>query len=277
MLKWRAILVVLLGLMTSHITFGCGLCSGNAYTGAYSTGGYNLYAFTTDLYAIVDTTYYGALPNYGSGCSTPLSGCNVCSSSTNLFGNSANPSNQLINQLLINQINQNTMQMCAVSGMCNPMNPYLPNPGSYPGIPPVIPPISGIPYSPYFPPAVTPYFPNDPYSPLNPSAPYNPYFQTYPPNVPPTSQLPYGGCDNVTVMCPQGPVTTPGSPNFNLPQFPNFNFPQWPNSGGSTSPVNPPSTVDPGFSYTPTYQGGTENVPQLPSRYQIPRGARSTH
>lgn len=290
MLKWKAILVALLSFLISPNVFACGLCSGNGYVGAYSTGGYNLYSFTNDIYAIVDTTYYAALPSYGGGCGSLLTGCNSCSSSPSLYGSSgSNPDTQLINQLLINQINQNTTQMCVASGMCNPINPYLPVYGSSPIMTPSMPPVAGVPYVPYLPPVVTPNFPNDPYSPYNPNNPYNPYYSSNSPSTPPSSQLPYGGCDNVVVMCPQGPVTPPGSPGFNWPQFPNYPYTNWPNSGGTTtitypSPNSPSvpgsgtvTSPEPGFSYTPTYQGGSQTLPQSPLRYQAPRGSRGTH
>jgi len=281
--------LVVVGLMASERALACGGCSGNGYVGAISTGGYNLYTFATDVYTIVDTTYYAVAPNYGGISGISLIGNNPCFNTPSLFGQNQgmDPSTQLMNQMLINQINQNTAQMCMVSGMCNPINPYLPSYGNFPGGPITIPPMAGIPFAPYYPPTVTPYFPTDPMSPYSPISPYNPFTPSYPPVIPPSTQLPYGGCDNIVVMCPQSPIYPPGSSNPGWPGFPNFNYPGWPNFGGpgsgagtSPAPQNPgPGTVvppvDPGVPYTPSYEGGTHDSPQPPIRHQLPRGVRA--
>ncbi len=264
MLKWKKILIGLFSLLAFQNLFACGLCSGNGYIGTYSMGGHNLYSFTTDIYTIIDTTY-SEMPLYGGGCGSLLSGCNACNSSPSLYGGSSasNPDTQLINQLLISQINQNTLQMCMVSGMCNPINPYLPINGPVPPMIPPVPPISGITPPPYYPPVVTPSFPNDPNSPYNPNNPYNPFYP-YPPSIPPVTQLPYGGCDNVIVMCPIGPITPVSGPSGGFP----------PISSPPTTPVTgTPPQRSPGITYPPSYQGGSQTLPQSPTRYQTPRGA----
>lgn len=283
MRKLRLFFLLVLGFIISDLALGCGGCSGNGYQGAYSTGGYNLYTFATDVYTIVDTTYYAAIPSSGVS-NISLIGNNLCLNSPSLFGQTIDPNSQLINQLLINQINQNAAQMCMVSGMCNPINPYLPSYGSFPGGPIAIPPVAGIPFSPFYPPIVTPSFPSDPNSPYSPISPYNPFTPSYPPSIPPPNPLPYGGCDNIVVMCPQGPITPPGSPGYSWPQFPNFNYPGWPNNGG-TSPVPPPNQnysgpgtpttpSIPEVPYSPSYDGSTHDSPQPPIRFELPRGGR---
>jgi hypothetical protein len=278
MLNWKKILIALISLLISQSTFACNLCAGNGYVGAYSTGGYNLYTFTTDIYAIIDTPYY-SMPNYGGGCGTLLGSCNSCYNSPVLYGNSGyDPNTQLINQLLISQINQNTMQMCMASGMCDPVNPYLPGSGP---IPPLMPPMSpppGVSPIPYYPPVVPPNFP---YGPNAPYPPINPY-------TPPTTQLPYGGCDNVIVMCPSGPVTPGGGTPYipinnpitsqpptppSTPIVPTIPITVTVPSGGSNSPTNPTP-----YNYPATTQPGTQNLPQSPIRYNTPRGASNrTH
>lgn len=278
MLNWKKIFIALISLLVSQSTFGCNLCAGNSYVGAYSTGGYNLYTFTTDIYAIVDTPFY-SMPTYGGGCGSLLGSCNSCYNSASLYGNTGyDPNTQLINQLLISQINQNTMQMCMASGMCNPVNPYFQGGGSVPPLMPPINPITGLNPTPYYPPVVPPNFPFGPTAPYSPMVPYTP----------PTTQLPYGGCDNVIVMCPSGPVTQGGTspyvPMVNpitpqttpTPTTPGINTPPMTvtvPSGGSNTPTNPTPYI-----YPVTTQPGTQTLPQSPIRYNTPRGASNrTH
>jgi hypothetical protein len=186
--------LLILSLFSGNKLAACSSCSGNGYVGAYSTGGYNLYSFATDIYTIIDTTYYS--PVSTSGCGSLLGGCGSCYGSPGLNGGSSyNPNTQLINQLLISQINQNTMQMCLMSGMCNPTNPYLTQPGT--SMPPLLPPGTNPPYSPYYPNVVSPQFPYSPNYPF----PQTPYPQ------PPVAQIPYNGCDNIVVMCPSPPIS----------------------------------------------------------------------
>ena len=292
-MKLKLILFLLVSLLDSRGLWACSLCSGNGYAGAYSTGGYNLYTFATDIYTIVDTVYYAPV-NVG-GCGLLSSSCGSCFSSPGLYGSNTgyNPNTQLINQLLLNQINQNTMQMCMMSGMCNPANPFLTPPGSIPPVMPPTPPIYGGYPNPYFPSPISPTFPYDPNLPN-----YNPYLPNYPYSQPPVTQLPYGGCDNVIVMCPVGPVS-PQSPTW--PNYPNYNPWNWNPSSGVTNPnpsypvsnpsvpgsnpttinVNTPVTpnVDPGTQWipNPVFSPNSQTVPDSPIRYQLPRGVHRTH
>lgn len=277
MLNWKKLFIVLISLVVGQGAFACNLCAGNSYVGAYSTGGYNLYTFTTDIYAIIDTPFY-SMPSYGGGCGSLLGSCNSCYNSASLYGNTGyDPSTQLINQLLISQINQNTMQMCMVSGMCNPVNPYLQGSGSIPPLMPPINPIAGLNPTPYYPPVVPPNFPYGPNVPYSPATPYTP----------PTTQLPYGGCDNVIVMCPSGPVTQGGTPPYTTPVV-NPITPQ--TTITPTTPVTvttPSGTSNTPANSTPYYypvvtqpgtQPGTQTLPQSPIRYNTPRGASNrTH
>jgi len=273
--------LLIISLFLGNKLAACSNCSGNGYIGAYSTGGYNLYSFATDIYTIIDTTYYA--PVSTSGCGSLLGGCGSCYGSPSLYGGASyNPTNQLINQLLISQVNQNTMQMCLMSGMCNPINPYLTPPGM--SIPPLLPPGINPPYSPYYPNVVSPQFPYSPNYPF-----YNPMLPSTPNPQPPVTQIPYNGCDNIVVICPPGPVS-PYSPQW--PYSPGFNPWSWnPTSGATTPGVISPVGTNPlvlppisggtgqtpnmgGFApFNPGYNFDSQNVPQSPIRYQTPRGA----
>jgi hypothetical protein len=128
-------------------------------------------------------------------------------------------------------------------------NPVL---GSYPTAPSVYPNYPFNPGGPYSP--IAPYIPTSPTIPSIPSA-TNPYDNSVP--FPTTPSLPYGGCDNITVMCPQSGVNT----------FENT-FPG--GSGGSGSVGGTVPDLVPLPTYTPSIGSGS-----LPSnQYQIPRGLR---
>ncbi len=136
-----------------------------------------------------------------------------------------------------------------------------PYPGYYPTIPNVsfLPP-SMNPYSPY---PTTPYYPGSPttttyqnpttnYGPIIPGLSNSPVVNPITPIVsqPPTTTLPWGGCDNVIVMCPTGPTIRPPTV--------------------TTTPIVP---LVPPITASPQYQ----TTPNDPNRQQIPRGIITTH
>ena len=134
-------------------------------------------------------------------------------------------------------------------------------------------PIVGFNPTPYYPPVVPPNFPYGPNTPYPPVSPYTP----------PATQLPYGGCDNVVVMCPSGPITPGGTTTPYIP-ITNPITPQIPvtptppvtvtvPSGDSNTSTNPTP-----YNYPVVTQPGSQTLPQSPIRYNTPRGASNrTH
>lgn len=214
----------------------------------YYTGGYNLYDFGVDLY---DTSSYGTsgmdYSNWGGGCGSLISSC----------GNAYNDSSYTI---LIDTYT-------TMAGLCgttclggsgsmpsagwpytnSPFTPEAFSPDS-PFTSPFSPPMAQ-PFSPPFaqppmalPPLPMPYLPpalNTP-PPVGgiPPVTFNPYNPGSSPNIPglsPPPSLPWGGCDNVIVMCPSGGVPPIGG-------------------GGGT------------------YSPHTNTIPVSPVRIKIPRG-----
>lgn len=118
----------------------------------------------------------------------------------------------------------------------NPMNPSL-----LPFQPPLGPMYPTVP--PYTNPFTNPSVPfGNPVPPVNNPVPTNPI------SPPPPTVLPWGGCDNVVVMCPTGSPTRP-----------------------TTTPVNTPvpTPLAPPFSVQPQYQ----TSPTDPTRFQVPRNS----
>lgn len=141
--------------------------------------------------------------------------------------------------------------------------PMMTNP--YPGYYPTIPNVSFLPSStyPYSYNPTAPFIPTSPTTTTyqNPTTNYGPIIPAtnYPgtnPSItpivsqPPTNPLPWGGCDNVVVMCPTGPTIRP--PTVTTTPI---------------VPLVPPITASPQYQTTPTD----------PNRQQIPRGIVTTH
>ena len=270
MLNWNKIrytifFTLLISLATSPI-YACGDYDYDCgYDGMYDVGGYNLYSFGADMYPILSYDYsgYDYGYNYGGSCGSFSSYCGSCYDTTYLTdsylpSNSYSSSNtQLINQLLISQINNNSLQLCLTFGICNSGTSI--NPNGIPGINPTMP-ISPYPPTTQFPPMGFP----PGMTPIDPGF-YPPITQMPPPGVipfspPPPTTIPYGGCDNIIVMCPQGPINRP-LPIPGVPNLPPYN----PGTPGGVTPGTTPS-------YPPGYTN-TGTVDQAPNRYRVPRGA----
>ncbi|NBX77065.1 MAG: hypothetical protein EBQ92_10960 [Proteobacteria bacterium] len=235
--------------------------------GLYNTGGYNLYVLGQNLNSVVScamptqvaspmvvpvylsnpTGYLSSFTGSG-GCGTFTQSCGSCYDTLGFGGYGTLPMTPSIDSQLFQLISYQNVLLNQLS------NPVL---GSYPTLPTTYPNYS---YNPSVPP-VYPFNPFNPYSPVGPylpsgptipSIPTNPYDNSIP--FPTTPSLPYGGCDNVTVMCPQPGVNT----------FENT-FP-----GGSGSSGGTVTDLVPLPTYTPSIGAGS-----LPSnQYQIPRGLR---
>jgi hypothetical protein len=252
----------------------CGTC------GLYNTGGYNLYSFGQNLntvatacaptatavavpvylsqpvnylFASSPSFYTTGASGWGGGCGTFTQSCGSCYDTMGMSGYGSNPGNGLVDIQLLNLISYQ-------GGLLN----QLSNPYTSIGTGPVSP------YNPY-----SPIAPSIPFSPYNPYIPYNPLIPnpitsgpTLPGTVtssnpydnsipfPTTPSLSYGGCDNITVMCPQPGIQT----YTNTPTGPTI---YTPSISGGTPTVSPNSP-----SYVPTTGSGA--LP--PSRYQVPRG-----
>jgi hypothetical protein len=247
----------------------CGGC------GLYNTGGYNLYVLGQNLNSVatcamptqvaspmVVPVYLSNPSGYLSsftgsgGCGSFTQSCGSCYDTLGFGGYGTLPMTPSIDSQLFQLISYQNVLLNQLS------NPVL---GSYPTTPSVYP---NYPYNPYVPP-VSPFNTGSPYSPIAPYIPTNPSISTGP-SIPPvtypydnsvpfptTPSLPYGGCDNITVMCPQSGVNT----------FENT-FPG--GSGGSGSVGGTVPDLVPLPTYTPSIGSGS-----LPSnQYQIPRGLR---
>lgn len=259
----------------------CGGC------GLYNTGGYNLYVLGQNLNSVatcaapmaVSTpmvvptylsnpsaylssfatpTFYGS-PSFamGGGCGTFTQSCGSCYDTLGLGGYGTLPMQPSIDSQLLQLI---SYQNGVLNQLNNPLLGTYPSTPSYPNYSynPYYPPMNPIsPIAPYYPPtgpiSPTPYSPIAPYMP--PTTPVSPYDNSLP--FPTTPSLPYGGCDNITVMCPQSGVNT----------FENT-FPNGSGSGGSGG-SNPDLVPLP--SYQPSIGAGS--LP--PNYYQIPRGLKA--
>ncbi|NDG27880.1 MAG: hypothetical protein EB120_11985, partial [Proteobacteria bacterium] len=213
--------------------------------GLYNTGGYNLYSFgqnlnsiasacapvtvpiqvpvylsnpTQYLFSFSSPTFTSSSPSYGwgGGCGTFTQSCGSCYDSVGLGGYGSYSG---VNPVDIQLLNLITYQ----NGILNQLsNPVIPGLGTGPTYPNPYSPISPVGPSPFYPPVYPPVYPTDPYNPGNPitSLPIGlgtgptspvPYDNTI---VPPSSNpLPYGGCDNITVMCPQPGIQTYTNPS----------------------------------------------------------------
>jgi len=249
----------------------CGSC------GLYNTGGYNLYVLGQNLNSVATcamptqvvtpmavpvylsnpTGYLSSFTGSG-GCGTFTQSCGSCYDTLGLGGYGTLPTTPSIDSQLFQLI---SYQNVLLNQMNNPML------GSYPVAPAVTYP--NYPYNPYNP--YNPYIPVSPYqSPITPTPPYIPTTPAIPPVTnpfdnsvpfPTTPSLPYGGCDNVTVMCPQPGVNT----------FENT----FPGGSGSSSGSGSIGGTDPNLVPVPTATPSI-SAGSLPSnQYQIPRGFRT--
>lgn len=129
---------------------------------------------------------------------------------------------------------------------------------------PPFPPYTGtLPTNPYQPPVVNPPNPT-PVTPVGvgTSTLPNTGTVTRDPNTPyvPPAPPPYGGCDNVVVMCPTGPVVRPTGTTGSTPVI------------STLMPGNTVPTVS-----NPSVSPSTQTSGTPVNRNQIPRGARRTH
>jgi len=184
----------------------CGSC------GLFNTGGYNLYAFAQNVNTLAScaapvsisavpvylsnptaflnsfaTPSFAAYPSpsYGGICASFTQSCGSCYDNLGLGGYGTSPLMPSVDNQLIQLISYQNNLLNQLS------NPYL---GGLISNPPLTiqpyPYPSPITFNPYGPGGGIPSFP--PSSPFDNSVPF-----------PTTPSLPYGGCDNVTVMCPQ--------------------------------------------------------------------------
>ncbi|NBT59954.1 hypothetical protein EBT16_14355, partial [bacterium] len=192
------------------------------------------------LSSFATPTFYSSPSLSGVGnCGTFTQSCGSCYDTLGMSGYGTLPMTPSIDSQLLNLISYQNVLLGSF-----PTTPTYPNYSYNPLIPPVYPPLFP-PTNPTFPITPNPYFP--------PLTPVSPYDNSVP--FPTTPSLTYGGCDNITVMCPQPSVNT----------FENT-FPGGSGSSGGTSPDLVP---------LPTYQPsiGTGSLP--PSYYQIPRGLKA--
>lgn len=247
----------------------CGSC------GLYNTGGYNLYSFGQNLNnvatacaptvtAVAVPLYLSQPANYlfasspsfyntgsagwGGSCGTFTQSCGSCYDTMGMGGYGSYSGNSLVDVQLLNLISYQGSLLNQINNPLLPSNPYSP---------------------------ISPYNPYNPYNPVNPMNPYfpvtpnpitsgptppgtitytNPYDNSVP--FPTTPSLSYGGCDNITVMCPQPGIQTytntpPSSPIYQ------------PTLTGGTTTVSP---------YSPSYVPTTGSGALPPNRYQVPRG-----
>lgn len=234
----------------------------------FNTGGYNLYSLGQNMNSLSSclpaVTYqpqtmvvpvYLSNPSlflssfqsptyWGGSCGTFTQSCGGFYDTIGLNGYGTSQTTPLINSQLLQLIqNQNIL----LSQLNNPYstNPYYGGGSSY-----VTPTYPNYPIYPSYP--SYPSYPNYPIVPTPPlvtTTPSYPYDNTVP--YPTTPGLPYGGCDNITVPCPQPGVNTYTNPSV----------------GGGTS-TNP--FIPSGPSYAPNL--GYDSVP--PNHYQVPRGVR---
>lgn len=222
--------------------------------GLINTGGYNLYSLGQNMGSLsqclpattpmVVPTYLSnpsaflssfSTPTYswGGNCGTFTQSCGSTYDTVGWNGCGTLPVMPSVNNQLMQLIAYQTSILNQYS------NPYSGGyfPGTNPGGPITI--------QPY--PLPTVYNPYNPYNPGLPGTtpPILPYDNSVP--FPTSPGLTYGGCDNITVMCPQ--------PGVN-PYYP---------PGGTTNPTPYEPTYDPNV--------GTGSVP--PNLYQIPRGFRT--
>ncbi len=257
--KSRALFVIVFLLATGQSrAIACGDSCGD-WSGLYNTGGYNLYNFGVDMYNTMD---YGSSQydmgydsgSWGGSCGMLVSGC----------GSGYDTSSYTVT------IDTYTTLAGLCGGGCSSGydfnsygSPYNdPSIFTNPFIPPTNPFVQPSPFAPIAPSVPTPFFPpisNNPMGPIGPMFPpvgmmpptippvtfnpYNPGGITPPPNFPGAPGLPWGGCDNIIVMCPQSPPTW-GPPN---------------GPGGA------------GGTFTPY----TNTTPVTPVRIKIPRGVHN--
>lgn len=259
-----------------------GLFNTTGYLGyGLGTSMTDIYSYTSTSISISYEEYGGG---YSGGCGSFYGGCGGYTPSCGGFGYSDpyGPStygdvygmggpgmggmNPFMNPASFNGMGSfmdpmTQMMMMTTLGMTptmpmpiGPMTSMMPPQFFPPMQPPTMGPPSLIPqfynpigYPPAMPPTITPYQqPTVPFgSPVPPVN--NPGPSTPPISQPPTNPLPWGGCDNIVVMCPGGPTERP--PTVTPPPTP-------------MSPPTPPITGNPQY----------QTVPTDPTRYQIPRG-----
>jgi hypothetical protein len=227
--------------------------------GLMNTGGYNLYSLgqsmnslssclpSVPIYLSNPTAFlFSAAPtlSWGGGCGSFTQSCTPSYDSVGFNGYGSYSATPVINSQLLQLINYQNLLMNQVTSGPSTLYPQYPTYPSYPSYPsyPTYPTYPVYPSSPVGSnPSIVPAFPTSPY---DNSAPF-----------PTTPGVAYGGCDNITVMCPQSGVNT----------FENT-FPVSSNPGTSTVPYVPSVPI-----YNPDI--GYGSLP--PNHYQIPRGLKS--
>lgn len=213
--------------------------------GLYNTGGYNLYSFGQSMNSLAScampvnvtaipvspalvvpsylsnptgflnsfaTPSYASFPSssFGGGCGTFTQSCGSSYDTLGFAGCGTLPMVPSIDSQLLNLINTQNILLTQLS---NPFStsPFGTSPysGGFPGYGGYSTPPGG-----FFPPSMP--FPSSPITSYDNSIPF-----------PTTPSLPYGGCDNITVMCPQPGVnsfenTFPGGSPGATPGFPQF-------------------------------------------------------
>lgn len=257
-------------------SLGFANCDYCEWGGLQATGGYNLFNFGLNLYSGLDYSYGSSgYDSWGGSCGTLISSCGGGYSAPGLYGNNWGPYSgggdyAFLIDIQISPIASgscggynsgcggNIDVGCGV-GYCSPSGstwvPDIPNPFLTPNMPfpgspmlppygggPTYPPFSQSPFPPYSqPPYAGPTFP--PYPPTGgipgPGYPSNPLPS------PPRYIPPYGGCDDIFVPCPRGPV------------------------GRNNPPGYPPPSTGP---QSPNYPPRVEVIPVNPDRGKVPRG-----
>lgn len=260
------------------LNFGSSLYDLGGYYGTYSPGlgyggGYGGYGGGYDLGYGGFGSYLGyGDSGYGGSCGSFMSTCGGGYDYAGLYGSEWGITGYNIDISLYPLGNYDSC-----GSACGGYNPYMYGmdvgcgvgycgSGSYY-------PYSGSDYSSYASPYYDPCgycssYPNDYYSsypmPQYPPSyydiPRDPWTPTYPPTMPP-----YAACDNITIMCPSGPITRQPVPlprnRYDIPRdggtppgFPPVNYPYPPVTHNPTYPPTyyPPVTNNPPVYYPPT-------------------------
>lgn len=237
------------------------------YSGMYGVGGYNLYSFSVDIYAVYDYGYSNY--DYSGGSCGSFSGCGSCYDIGLLSGYSG--LNTYYDTSLLNW------------PVYSPSFPYPTStfPGMFPGVNPYWPPITQYPFIPPSYPAPTWPIPMDPTWPTIPTFPPTTGFPPIAP--PPTTNPPYGGCDNIIIMCPGGSMLRPpGVTTFPTPTVPTFPSPATPSFPTPTAPSFPTTPNAPSIPTTQpmpqapvVFDPTTTHTNTDPVRIQVPRGVKT--
>lgn len=272
---------LVLGLMLSPTAKACFDGSCDSWGGLFNTGGYNLYGFGSDIYSLGG--YSSGYDSWGGGCGNIYSGCGGGYDSAGMYGSdwgSLGGGFSLDIGISIYPLTDfssygysdysslyNSCDIGCSVGYCD--GSAYPYTGNYMNNNPwsSTPSYWDYPYTSYDP---YQYYSQNPYSyPTNygniPRDPYGP-----PPSIPP-----YGGCDNIIVMCPTGPVGWPSQPQPVPPYYgglprdngypnPGYPYPEYPSYPPThNNPSYPPVTY-PGYppvTYPPVSPPGTTYPP----------------